>query len=165
MKPSLSPEAAKVLQRFYLELRKHHKDNDCTPITTRQLESLIRLTEARAKTELRTEATEADAIDVVDIFKHSMIDTFSDQFGAIDFSRSQHGSGTSSKNQAKKFVTALTRRAELQSKSVFTVSELKEVAQHASILVADFTNFLATLNIQGYLLKKGTQLYQLLSVE
>lgn len=46
VKPKLSPEAADVLQNFYLELRKHHKDNDCTPVTTRQLESLIRLTEA-----------------------------------------------------------------------------------------------------------------------
>ena len=47
VKPKLSPEAASVLQKFYLELRKHHKDNDSTPITTRQLESLIRLTEVR----------------------------------------------------------------------------------------------------------------------
>lgn len=165
MKPSLSPEAANVLQKFYLELRKHHKDHDCTPVTTRQLESLIRLTEARAKAELRTEATEADAMDVVEIFKLSMIDTFSDQFGGIDFSRSQHGSGMSTKNQAKKFISALQRRAELQSRSVFSVQELKEVAQNASIVVADFSGFLATLNTQGYLLKKGTQLYQLLSVD
>lgn len=45
VKPKIGPEAAKVLENFYLELRKRHKDNDCTPVTTRQLESLIRLTE------------------------------------------------------------------------------------------------------------------------
>ena len=33
------------LQKFYLELRKHRQSPDSTPITTRQLESLIRLTE------------------------------------------------------------------------------------------------------------------------
>ena len=52
--------------------------SDCTPITMRQLESLIRLTEARAKLELREEATEADALDVVDIMRASMVDTAAD---------------------------------------------------------------------------------------
>ncbi|WP_416347053.1 hypothetical protein, partial [Enterobacter asburiae] len=45
----MTPEAAAVLQEFYLSLRKQHKTVDSTPITTRQLESLIRLAEARAK--------------------------------------------------------------------------------------------------------------------
>ena len=44
----------------------------------RQLESLIRLTEARAKLELREEATEGDALDVVDIMRASMVDTAAD---------------------------------------------------------------------------------------
>lgn len=46
--PTLSPEAAQVLQEFYLELRKQNQAADSTPITTRQLESLIRLTEVNA---------------------------------------------------------------------------------------------------------------------
>uniref|UniRef100_A0AAQ5WWK5 DNA helicase MCM8 n=1 Tax=Amphiprion ocellaris TaxID=80972 RepID=A0AAQ5WWK5_AMPOC len=43
--PSLSPEAAQTLQDFYLSLRSQAHSADATPITTRQLESLIRLTE------------------------------------------------------------------------------------------------------------------------
>ena len=43
--PRLSPGAAEVLQEFYLDLRKKRQAHDTTPITTRQLESLIRLTE------------------------------------------------------------------------------------------------------------------------
>lgn len=43
--PKLSIEAAQVLQEFYLELRRQNQGPDSTPITTRQLESLIRLTE------------------------------------------------------------------------------------------------------------------------
>ena len=45
--PTLSPEAAQTLQEFYLSLRVQAQSADCTPITTRQLESLIRLTEVR----------------------------------------------------------------------------------------------------------------------
>lgn len=43
--PKLSPEAAQTLQEFYLSLRAQANPADATPITTRQLESLIRLTE------------------------------------------------------------------------------------------------------------------------
>jgi DNA replicative helicase MCM subunit Mcm2 (Cdc46/Mcm family) len=45
------------IQKFYLHLRETHHCQDSTPITTRQLESLMRLTEARAKLELREMAT------------------------------------------------------------------------------------------------------------
>lgn len=57
------------------------------------------LCQARAKLELREEATERDAMDVVELMRWSMIDTFIDEFGALDFHRSSHGSGMSSKNQ------------------------------------------------------------------
>lgn len=43
--PSLSGEAAQVIQEFYLQLRSQAHPADSTPVTTRQLESLIRLTE------------------------------------------------------------------------------------------------------------------------
>lgn len=47
--PVLTPEAAGVLQGFYLDLREKYRSNESIPITTRQLESMIRLSEARAK--------------------------------------------------------------------------------------------------------------------
>lgn len=43
--PQLSDEAKKVLKEFYLSLRKQFQIGDCTPVTTRQLNSLIRLTQ------------------------------------------------------------------------------------------------------------------------
>jgi DNA helicase MCM8 len=58
----LSPEAGTVLQEFYLELRNTHRNLDSTPLTTRLLESMIRLSEARAKVELRDVVTEQDAL-------------------------------------------------------------------------------------------------------
>ena len=57
---------AQVLRAFYLKLRAMAPAADGAPITTRQLESLIRLTEARARAELRPTATrwEARALDM-----------------------------------------------------------------------------------------------------
>ncbi len=84
----------------------------------RQLESLVRLTQvgtfcgvlragiscstprlfafkARAKLEMRQECTAADALEVIEIMKVSMVDYYSDEMGELDFSRSLNGSGGS----------------------------------------------------------------------
>lgn len=54
---------------------------------------------ARARLEMREKASQQDAHDVVEIMKYSILDTFSDDFGNLDFQRSQHGSGMSSRAQ------------------------------------------------------------------
>lgn len=163
--PKLSKEACNVLQNFYLELRQKHQTSDSTPITTRQLESLIRLTEARAKLQLCEEATVQDALDVVEIMKLSMVDTFSDNTGLLDFSRDLNGSGMSSKNAAKNFIAALTRQSHNLQKNTFTVDEMKKFAQMSAIKVDNFSDFVASLNYQGFMIKKSDKIYQLLSAD
>uniref|UniRef100_U3KGL8 DNA helicase MCM8 n=1 Tax=Ficedula albicollis TaxID=59894 RepID=U3KGL8_FICAL len=159
--PNLSPEAAQVLQEFYLELRKQNQGADSTPITTRQLESLIRLTEARSRLELREKSTKEDAEDVIEIMKYSMLGTYSDEFGKLDFERSQHGSGMSNRSQAKRFVSALNSIAERTYNNLFDLQQLRHVARELQIRVSDFESFIGSLNDQGYLLKKGSRVYQL----
>jgi len=127
---------------------------------------MIRLTEARAKLELREEATEQDALDVVEIMKSCMVDTIADNLGILDFSRSHMGSGMSSRGAAKKFVQVLQRSAEAQKKSTFTVDEMKSLAAMSKISVSgSFADFVASLNNQGFLIKKSPKLYQLLSAD
>nr|XP_012788733.1 unnamed protein product [Sorex araneus] len=159
--PRISMEAAKILQEFYLELRKQSQRLNSSPITTRQLESLIRLTEARARLELREEATKEDAEDIVEIMKYSMLGTYSDEFGNLDFERSQHGSGMSNRSAAKRFVSALNTIAERTYNNLFQFHQLRQIARDLNIQVVDFENFIGSLNDQGYLLKKGPKVYQL----
>ncbi|XP_060580099.1 DNA helicase MCM8-like [Ruditapes philippinarum] len=159
--PKIGTDAAKAIQGFYLELRKQHQTQDSTPITTRQLESMIRLTEARARLELREMATKEDAEDVIEIMKYSMVDTYSDQFGGLDFRRSQHGSGMSGRSQPKKFVAALQRISDQTYNSIFTVQQMQQIAKELGMNILDFGTFIASLNNQGFLLKKGPKVYQL----
>ncbi|XP_049724754.1 DNA helicase MCM8 [Elephas maximus indicus] len=159
--PRLSTDAAQVLQDFYLELRKQSQRLNSSPITTRQLESLIRLTEARARLELREQATKEDAEDIVEIMKYSMLGTYSDEFGNLDFERSQHGSGMSNRSTAKRFISALNNIAERTYNNLFQFHQLRQIAKELNIQVVDFENFVGSLNDQGYLLKKGPKVYQL----
>lgn len=57
----MSEPAAEKLRSFYLLLRDRSTSADGTPITARQLESLVRLAEARARVDLRDVVTAEDA--------------------------------------------------------------------------------------------------------
>lgn len=90
--PHLSNEAREEIMKFYLDLREgkglepavteYNTDQGLAQqqgqkprtiaITPRQLESLIRLSEARAKIALRNEVTREDAVRVIELFKSSL---------------------------------------------------------------------------------------------
>ncbi len=60
--PKLTQEAIKVLQEFYVGMRGGSDDEDApVPITARQLEALVRLSEASARIRLGDKVTEYDA--------------------------------------------------------------------------------------------------------
>ncbi|KAI5054214.1 hypothetical protein GOP47_0030893, partial [Adiantum capillus-veneris] len=158
--PRMSDAAAKELGDFYLELRKHSHSADGTPITARQLESLVRLAEARARLELRDTITEQDAKDVVEIMKESLYDKLVDEHGVLDFGRS---GGMSQQKETKRFLNALQRQSEVQQKATFTLSELCCLADDIDLRVPDIDAFIENLNAAGYLLKKGPRTYQVLS--
>ncbi|MEM2136398.1 MAG: minichromosome maintenance protein MCM [Candidatus Methanomethylicia archaeon] len=61
VKPRISDEALERIKRYYVEMRKYGKESGSIPITPRQLEALVRMTEARAKMSLKDVATEEDA--------------------------------------------------------------------------------------------------------
>lgn len=159
--PKLIPEVCEILKNFYLDMRKQHRLSYSTPITTRQLESLIRLTEARARTELRTFCTKSDALDVIEIMKYSMRETYSDEYGNLDFDRSIHGSGMSKSSQAKKLINMMTRAASTRGDDCFSTPEIQQLCNTLKIPGNAVFGMIETLNDQGFLLKKGHQLYQI----
>ena len=55
------------------------------PPQARQLESLARLAEARARAELRQVVSREDAEDVVDLVREALYDKFMDDIGCVDF--------------------------------------------------------------------------------
>ena len=96
IRPRLSSEASGLLLGYYLELRKLSDKKDAMLITTRQLESLIRLAQSRAKVELRDTVTKSDAADVIDLMKRSLYQLCTDvETGQIDADRGPCGSGRS----------------------------------------------------------------------
>ncbi|XP_031474929.1 probable DNA helicase MCM8 isoform X2 [Nymphaea colorata] len=158
--PRMSKSAAEILKKFYLQLRGYNVSADSTPITARQLESLVRLAEARARLELREEIIAEDALDVVEIMKESLYNKYVDEHGTVDFARS---GGMSKEKEAKRFLNALHQQSEIQHKDCFSVSEMYTLADQIGLRVPDIDTFIDNLNSVGYLLKKGPKTYQVLS--
>lgn len=153
--PTISTAAIEELKKFYLEMRTTRCGIDTVPVTTRQLEALIRMTQARARLELAAEANIQHARDVLDILRYTMIDVLSTDRGTLKMKRSINGSGMSHSTKVKRFLQLLQE----QGKNIFTVAELKELA--TSMNFEAFANqIIDTLNVQGFLIKRGTNIYK-----
>ncbi|KAF1322196.1 DNA helicase, partial [Globisporangium splendens] len=159
--PRLSPEAASLLQKKYLELRAAGESNqnaaDSIPITTRQLESLIRLSQARAKADFSEVVTEQHAQDVVDIMQECLLDTYITEDGNLDFGRS---GGMSLAKKVKAYVARLMKAAQRKNTTMFSFEDLFEVANSMALQVDDFRDFVDILRNECYILKKGPQQYK-----
>lgn len=85
IKPVLSKQAATRIRLYYEEMRGMSKSGGPVPITPRQLEALIRLSQAAAKAHLRNEVTEADAERAVRLMDFVLRQTAYDaETGALD---------------------------------------------------------------------------------
>jgi len=83
--PVLTPEAVKELQDFYLKMRNTTGKEAAVAITPRQLEGLVRISEARARAFLREEVTVEDAKSAVKIMSYALYDVGVDvKTGKID---------------------------------------------------------------------------------
>ncbi|MES1913170.1 MAG: hypothetical protein MHM6MM_005385 [Cercozoa sp. M6MM] len=67
--PRFTDEAKRVLQQFYAQLR---AQSDGTPVTSRQFQSLIRLSEARARIELSDVVEGRHVLDVIDLSQQAL---------------------------------------------------------------------------------------------
>lgn len=73
IRPALSPEAVQRINDFYLAMRSaSESEGSPVAITARQLESLVRISEARARSALRKEVTSEDAEASITIMKKSL---------------------------------------------------------------------------------------------
>jgi len=117
---------------------------------------LIRLCEAKAKSELRGEATEEDAWDVIDIFRASLIDHLCKEQGR-DIENLAATSSRGVKKLTERFLTAVKADAFRLAKSEFHLDQLKGIANRIGLEFADFDGFIEKLNHQGFLFKTGTR--------
>lgn len=162
-KPKLSPEAAAVLKEYYMNLRyptDGRNPRDTVPITTRQLEALIRLCQARAKACLRDYVLEEDALDVVELMSRSVDEVHKDEYGAVDRSRGGAG-GKSNKKMKKAFTNEIHRIVGTGAEC--TMDDLRRIADKLNCGLHEFPTMVENLRNEGILLKSSNGSFKVLA--
>ena len=127
--PVLTPEAAKRIEQFYLELRSvGEAPTSPVPITARQLEALIRLAEAHARMALRDKVTAEDAEEAIRLMKLSLQQVGIDsETGQLDIDLIMTGHSKSQRDKMEKILDLIDELGEDVDKAI-PVSKLIERA-------------------------------------
>jgi replicative DNA helicase Mcm len=118
IRPQLTPEAAKLIEEFYVSLRQaslttSEGEVSAIAITPRQLEALIRLTEAHAKMALKQKATIEDAEEAIRIMMTTLSIVGIDvETGRLDIDVLETGVSASKREKKKRFTQFLFKLLE-----------------------------------------------------
>ncbi len=120
--PQLTVEAAEVIENFYVDLRKTAEGGAApVPITARQLEALVRLSEARARMALRSKVSKEDAQASVRLMEESLKMVALDRItGKIDIDRMVSKMSAAQRSSSD---TILKVMRDMESEGISTISE------------------------------------------
>jgi replicative DNA helicase Mcm len=148
--PLLSREATDVIRDYYVQVRNRTKDS--IQITPRQLESIIRLSEASAKMRLSTTVSYSDAILAKSIFEYFLSDVATHE-GKIDFDVINTGM---SKSQRSEMSVVLDMIRELSKSSGFAdENEVVERCSAVGMTPEKVNEIIAKMKKEGQLYEPG----------
>ena len=126
--PILTDEAKERIKEFYLELRGQYDSEDAIiSILARNLDALVRLSEAYAKMALREKVLKEDVEEIMKIFKRYLKDTgYDETTGKIDMDRIFVGQSRSNLN---KLETLMNRLKEIFEENDWKAQEKSNVLQ------------------------------------
>ena len=168
IKPKMSVDAMKVIQDFYLKLRSQYstegEEVKPIPISARQLEAVVRLTEASAKVRLSDYATVEDAKRAIDLMMAYLGDVGIDSStGQFDIDRITTGISSSQRN------TVLTIKSMIKSEidsmpmgSSVPLSKIYEDAEKAGIDSDKVDSAISVLKREGEIFEPKPSFIKLL---
>ncbi|MHA1669134.1 MAG: minichromosome maintenance protein MCM [Promethearchaeota archaeon] len=132
--PILSSEAKDRIKEFYLELRGQYDSEDAVvSILARNLDALVRLSEAYAKMALRKKVLKTDVEAIIKLFRRYLQDTgYDESTGKIDMDRILVGQSRSALSKLDKLMNKLKEIFEqnnwsaLEKASVIQILDLEE---------------------------------------
>jgi replicative DNA helicase Mcm len=130
--PAMTKKAIETISEFYVNLRESGRKEGAYAATHRQLEGLVRLSEASARVRLSDKATEEDAYRAIKLFKTSMQELVTDpETGKIDVDIITSGRTHTQLNNLKTILSIIKSKA--QEIDSIPVEELIEEAKTQGI--------------------------------
>jgi len=162
--PTITPEAGRELVDSYVEMRKLGQDVRAAEkritATTRQLESMIRLSEAHAKMRLSEQVTRDDVKEAVRLIRSALKTAATDAQGRIDMSLLTEGTSAAERQRKADMKDAVVRLLdELTSggQSVRFSEVARKLGEGAGVQVepAEFAEVMRTLEMEGAVMVTG----------
>ncbi|MCD6590953.1 MAG: minichromosome maintenance protein MCM [Candidatus Aenigmarchaeota archaeon] len=134
-KPVLTQEAAKILRKFYIDMRKKARESSGPiPITLRQFEALIRLSEASAKIQLSEKIRKEDAQRAIRLMTYSLMQLGLDASGQIDIDKAEGAAVTSSeRSKIRTVFDIINELSQTQKMKEIPVDEIEKIAKKEGI--------------------------------
>ena len=149
VRPALSDAALSVLEDFYVRVRKQGEEpNSPVPITARQLEALVRLSEAAARARLSGTVTTEDAERAVRIMENFLRRVSMTTEGKLDIDLTQTGVSHSQRERMD-IVMRIMRQLQEAHDGQFSVEQFLEASQKAGIATDKADAILQSLRNQG----------------
>ncbi len=137
IKPKLTTEAVEELQNYYVQMRNSGGEEEsgikAIPITARQLEALVRLSEASARVRLSEKVTKEDAKRSIELVHYCLSQIGLDpETGKIDIDRISSGI-TASERSAISIVKEIINELDVKFKKEIPFAEIIKEAESKNI--------------------------------
>ena len=150
--PTITDEALDEIKTYYVQMRSKGESEEIgfrtIPITARQLEALVRLSEASAKVRLSNKVTRGDARRAIDLLEYCLGQVATDEKGRIDIDQISTGISATQRN---KIIVMKELIAELEEKIGKTVpiEDILEAANRKGIRKEEVEEVIERLKRQG----------------
>ncbi|CAG8542571.1 6160_t:CDS:10 [Paraglomus occultum] len=142
----------------YENMRRKYRSFVDETITLKQLETLLKLSIARARVELRDTVTQEDVEDVAEIIEYCLLQVQRDDIRQ----RNESGRRLNSRQaEARRLLSHLQGIASANQSDTFTLDELSQISTTLNLQYDNFQAFVDFLNEQGLVLKKAPGIYQI----
>jgi replicative DNA helicase Mcm len=161
IRPSLSQEALDALEDYYVKVRRQGEEpNAPVPITARQLEALVRLSEAAARARLSPVVEVADARRAIHIVETFLRRVSMTEEGKLDIDLTQSGVSHSQRERLD-IVMRIMRELQEEHDGHFTMEQFRTAAEKAGIAIPKAEALLQSLRNQGEIIEPRPNQLQL----
>ena len=161
LKPSLSQDALDELENFYVRVRKQGEEpNSPVPITARQLEALVRMSEAAARARLSPVVEVEDARRAIHIMEAFLRRVSMTEEGKLDIDLAQSGVSHSQRERLD-IVMRIMRELQDEHGGFFSMEQFREAAEKGGIAAPKAEALLQSLRNQGEIIEARPNQLQL----
>jgi len=147
--PNINEDAAKRMEDFYADMRRGGTEGNPIPITPRQLESIVRLSEARARMKLQKEVTPEDVDRAIHLMEYCLQSVGVDpETGKVDIDKMMTGRFRSQWDRVVGLSDLIDELCQKHG-GLVPISEILEMAEQRGIDQKDANKLLKEMKRKG----------------